>query len=81
MPQDDEELQDRVCRACNQTYKYPVLKSMATRFYCEDCVDLPPAVRASFERFNKRIRALSAAVQKLEHKLNAPGGANVPKSN
>jgi hypothetical protein len=66
MARTDEELQDRVCRACNATYQYPVLKSTATRFYCESCMDLPPGVRATFERFNKRIKALTATIQKLE---------------
>ena len=71
MTRDDDELQERVCRACNQTYAYPVLKSMATRFYCKDCMELPPAVRSTFEQFNKRLKALAAAVGKLEQKLDA----------
>jgi hypothetical protein len=63
-----DELQKRVCRACDQTYPYPVVKSLATRFYCAECMELSPQVRATFERFNKRIRALAAAVARLEGK-------------
>lgn len=70
MAQRDEELQERICRACNQKYDYPVYKSTATRFYCENCMELSPRVRATFEQFNKRIKSLTAAVQKLEPKLN-----------
>ena len=65
-------LQQRVCRACNTTYKYPVKHSLATRFYCETCADLPAGVRATFEQMNKRIKTLSSAVEKLEKKS---GGA------
>src|SRR5690606_32981196 len=64
--QDKAEIQQRVCRACNSTYKYPVLRSLATRFYCADCMELPERVRAAFEQFNKRIKNLTATVEKLE---------------
>jgi len=72
MAEDDDELQQRACRACGQTYDYPVLKSQATRFYCASCMELPPPVRATFEQFNKRLKALTAAVQKLEQR-QGPG--------
>ncbi|GMU20760.1 MAG: hypothetical protein AMXMBFR13_08560 [Phycisphaerae bacterium] len=65
----DDELQQRVCRSCNVTYDYPELKSEATRFYCAGCMDLDPRVRAKLEAFNKRIKTLSTAVQKLEQQL------------
>jgi hypothetical protein len=55
---DDEELQTRTCRACDRRYDYPVLRSRATRFYCEICAELPEGVRATIERLNKRIREL-----------------------
>ena len=71
MSQDIDELQKRVCRACNQTYEYPVYKSSATRFYCEGCMELSAEVRATFEQFNKRIKTLTATVAKLEQKLGA----------
>ncbi len=74
MAQDDDELQERTCRACSQTYEYPVLKSMATRFYCEACMQLPPTVRAAFEQFNKRLKTLDATVRKLEKKLDVKPG-------
>lgn len=79
MARDDEELQERTCRACNATYPYPVLKSTATRFYCESCMELPPGVRATFEQFNKRLKTLTATVQKLDQKLAAPAGAGAQK--
>lgn len=72
MARKDDEIQDRTCRACGQSYRYPVLRSEATRFYCEECAELPPAIRAAFEQFNKRIKALAATVQKLEQKLKEP---------
>jgi hypothetical protein len=67
---DDNELQQRVCRACNRTYKYPLLKSLASRFYCEECMQLDPEIRAAFEQFNKRIKTLTTMVEKLEKKLD-----------
>lgn len=73
MARDDDELQERICRACSRAYDYPVHKSLATRFYCEECAGLPPAVRSTFEQFNKRLKTLGAAVQKLEQKLGTAG--------
>jgi protein-arginine kinase activator protein McsA len=69
--QDKAEIQQRVCRACNSTYKYPVLRSLATRFYCADCMELPERVRAAFELLNKRVKNLTATVEKLEKRLAA----------
>ena len=65
----DDELQQRVCRACNATYKYPVLHSLASRFYCEDCMELPARIRATFEQMNKRIKTLTATLDKHEKSL------------
>lgn len=65
----DDELQQRVCRACNATYKYPVLHSLASRFYCEGCMELPAGVRSAFEQMNKRIKTLTAAMEKHEKSL------------
>ena len=58
----EDELQNRTCRCCNRTFKYPVPKSTATRFYCARCADLDRAVRDMFELFNKRLRRLDAAL-------------------
>lgn len=58
MPDRDPELQIRVCRACNASYDYPVIKSRATRFYCETCAQLPDDSRAVFESMNKRLKDL-----------------------
>lgn len=75
MSEQRDEVQERVCRACNAVYKYPVRRSLATRFHCEACVALAPEIRAAFEQFNKRIRALTTSVQRLEQRLSGGGAA------
>lgn len=67
----DDELQQRVCRACNDKYDYPVPHSSATRFHCPACAALPEPVRAVVERLNRRLR-------ELERKLAAKAA---PKPN
>ena len=71
MPAD--ELQTRTCRACGRPYPYPVLKSAATRFYCQSCMRLDLPTRETFEHFNKRIKELTAALRKAQPA--APGKA------
>lgn len=63
------EIQQRVCRCCNQTYRYPLLRSQATRFYCADCVELPDSARIVIERLNKRVKQLSTQLDKLSAKM------------
>ncbi len=58
MPDRDPELQIRSCRSCNGNYDYPIIKSRATRFYCDNCALLPDTVRAVLESMNKRIKAI-----------------------
>ena len=58
--------QKRVCRSCGQEYTYPVPKSLASRFYCDMCVELPREVRSVMERLNKRVTRLAARVEKLD---------------
>ncbi len=58
MPATDDEIQQRTCRACGETYPYPVRKSPATRFHCATCAGLATDVRQTLERLNKRIREL-----------------------
>ena len=41
--------QRRTCRACGQSYDYPGHQSMATRTYCENCIELPEPARRNFE--------------------------------
>jgi hypothetical protein len=65
MTQPKEELQDRTCRSCGKSYRYPVIKSNATRFYCEECIALPRGMRAICERLNKRLVQLEKKVGKL----------------
>ncbi len=69
MVDQSDELQERICRACDRKYKYPVLRSEATRFYCEDCMQLSPDVRGTFEQYNKRIKKLTSQLAKLEKAL------------
>lgn len=66
MAKDEDELQERTCRACDRTYKYPVPKSPATRFYCEACMSLAPDVRGTFEHYNKRLKKLTTQLARLE---------------
>lgn len=70
--QEATELQDRTCRACGRTYRYPALKSLATRFHCEQCMELPPAVRATFEAYNRRIHQLSSELAQLKRRVGPP---------
>ena len=72
MAEIDDELQRRTCRACGQDYNYPARGSAATRFHCEACMKLPPAVRGTFEQYNKRVRDLARQVRKLEERLSRP---------
>jgi hypothetical protein len=54
----------RTCRACGKKYDYPVKGVPATRHHCENCVDLPPETRKTFER-------LSTRITQLEHQVRA----------
>jgi len=60
------ECRPRVCRACNESYDYPAFKSSATRFHCERCADLPADVRAVFEKYNRRVKAMAAQLDSLQ---------------
>ncbi|NLX21609.1 MAG: hypothetical protein GXY55_08040 [Phycisphaerae bacterium] len=66
MSEQEDELEDRVCRACHQTYRYPIRKSSATRSHCETCANLPPSVRSTLEKLTKRVTQLTSRVEKLE---------------
>ncbi len=67
-----DELQDRTCRACGRPYKYPVRKSRATRFHCQACVDLDANVRATFEHFNRKIKAVQRELNALKSAKGEP---------
>ncbi len=69
-----DELQDRTCRCCGRSYQYPVLKSQATRFYCQACTELGDNVRAMFEHFNKRIKKLSKDLVRLQKRMPEDDG-------
>jgi len=51
-----------------------VPRSPATRFYCESCAELPAEVRAVLEKYNKRLKALAAQIDKLEQRCRALEG-------
>jgi chaperonin cofactor prefoldin len=70
----DTEIRKRVCRGCNESYDYPVPRSPATRFYCDSCAELPAEVRAILEKYNKRIKAMAAQIEKLEQRCKALEG-------
>lgn len=67
-----EELQDRTCRACQSPYRYPVPHSLATRFYCDACMELPAEVRGTIEKLTKQLKQLAGRIDKLERQ-QAPG--------
>jgi hypothetical protein len=58
----NDELQRRTCRACGQTYSYPGHQSLATRTYCESCVQIPEPSRRIFERMRRRLDRLEKAL-------------------
>lgn len=74
MESEEKECQKRVCRACNEMYEYPVLKSPATRFHCAACAELPLELRTLFEKYNKRVKGLLAQVDKLEQRCRSLEG-------
>ena len=62
----------RTCRACGKQFEYPLKGSVATRFHCEECVDLPPDTRKVAERLFTRLQKLEMTVKRLEQKAAAP---------
>ena len=66
MAAESTELRRRICRACTESYSYPLPKERATRFHCSACAALPLEIRSVLEKYNRRLKALTAAVEKLE---------------
>ena len=62
----------RTCRACGKQFEYPIKGSLATRFHCEECVDIPPDIRTIFERLSNRIQKLEHTIKRLEAKPATP---------
>jgi hypothetical protein len=66
------ETRERVCICCGEKFQYPAAGTVhATKFFCENCGQLPPPIRKAFERLNTRIR-------KLEKLLQKPAAASKP---
>lgn len=65
------EVEQRTCRSCRQSYAYPEVGSLATRFHCEACVELPAPVRAVFERYHRHIVVLTGRIESLEKRMGA----------
>ncbi|HOW70383.1 MAG TPA: hypothetical protein PKY77_07260 [Phycisphaerae bacterium] len=65
-----DEMQERTCRSCRQPYRYPGRGSLATRFHCEACAELPAPVRAAFERFHRQIALLTSRIEQLERQVS-----------
>lgn len=58
--------QRRTCRACGQSYDYPGHQSMATRTYCENCIELPEPARRNFERMRRRLDRIEKPLAELK---------------
>ena len=54
----------RTCRCCGEGYPYPERKSIATRTYCENCVQIPAEPRRAIERLRRRVERLAKALEK-----------------
>ncbi len=61
------DLQRRTCRACGQNYDYPGHQSLATRTYCEHCVQIPEPSRRIFERMRRRLSRLEKTLDDLKN--------------
>jgi hypothetical protein len=61
----------RTCRACGKQFEYPLKGSPATRFHCEDCVDITPDTRRLAERLFSRVQKLELTVKRLEQRAAA----------
>ena len=68
------ELDKHTCRACGDTYLYPKPGGAATRFYCEACAGVDPAVRRVLEGMNRRLTRLQAEVAALRAEAKKPSG-------
>lgn len=60
---EDDIKQRRKCRCCNKQYDYAVPGSHSTRFICEDCGQIPEALRKVLIAFNKRLTDLETQVK------------------
>lgn len=67
-------MQKRTCRVCSSTYDYPTPKSIATRFYCEECVEIPVATRRVLEALRRKNDRMSTRIEKLESELASAKG-------
>ena len=70
---DDEGVSRRRCKACGTTFTYPVARSAATRFHCESCATLAPALRKTFEQLTRRVNQLEKQLKKPAAKAKAGG--------
>ncbi len=69
----------RTCRACGKQFEYPLKGSTATRFHCEECVDIPEETRKVAERLFTRLQKLELTVRRLEQKgAQAPAASAAP---
>jgi hypothetical protein len=62
----------RTCRVCGKKFDYPAKGSAATRHHCEDCVEVPPETRKTFERLNSRVTQLENQLRRLQEKPVPP---------
>ena len=75
MPKPQPATRMRTCRACGKQFEYPIKGNPATRFHCEECVDLPADTRKVAERLFTRMQKLELTVKRLEQKAAAQAPA------
>jgi hypothetical protein len=68
MPKPQPITRIRTCRVCAKQFEYPVKGSAATRFHCEECVNIDADLRLIFERLSTRLQKIELALKRLESK-------------
>ncbi len=56
----------RVCKVCGCKYEYPIRRSPATRFHCEECTLIDEPLRRLIGKMRQRIDRLAAEVEALK---------------
>lgn len=58
----------RTCRCCGKRYEYPLKGIGATRYHCEECVNIPSEMIRTLERLSARITELESRLKAIEPK-------------
>ncbi len=67
-------MEKRNCRVCGVSYQYPVPKSIATRFYCDQCVQIPGEIRRVLELMRRKMDRMESKIDKLERERTSAEG-------